>query len=64
LTQPLFDGKWIAFSSGRTGFKDESALHPYNPQPYGEICVLRADGSDVHVLTITNMKKQHRHGCR
>ena len=51
MTQPLFDGKWIAFSSGRTGFKDESALHPYNPQPYGEICVMRADGSDVHVLT-------------
>jgi Tol biopolymer transport system component len=45
------DGKWIAFSSGRTGFKDESALHPYNPQPYGEICVMRADGSDVRVLT-------------
>ena len=45
------DGKWIAFSSGRTGFKDESALHPYNPQPYGEICVMHADGSDVRVLT-------------
>ena len=45
------DGKWIAFSSGRTGFKDESALHPYNPQPYGEMCVMRADGSDVRVLT-------------
>ncbi|HTE10158.1 MAG TPA: hypothetical protein VK645_04295 [Chitinophagaceae bacterium] len=45
------DGKWIAFSSGRTGFKDESALHPYNPQPYGEICVMHADGSDPRVLT-------------
>jgi Tol biopolymer transport system component len=45
------DGKWIAFSSGRTGFKDESALHPHNPQPYGEICVMRADGSDLRVLT-------------
>ncbi|MFI5132089.1 MAG: TolB family protein [Chitinophagales bacterium] len=45
------DGKWIAFSSGRIGFKDESALHPYNPQPYGEICVMHADGSDVRVLT-------------
>lgn len=45
------DGKWIAFSSGRTGFKDEAALHPYNPQPYGEICVMHADGSDVRVLT-------------
>ena len=46
-----FDGKWIAFASGRGGFKDESALHSYNPQPYGEICVMRADGSDVRVLT-------------
>jgi TolB protein len=41
----------IAFSSGRTGFKDESALHPCNSQPYGEICVMHADGSDVRVLT-------------
>jgi len=45
------DGKWIAFSSGIQGFKDESALHPYNPQPYGEICVMRADGTDMRVLT-------------
>src|SRR5450432_788316 len=45
------DGKWIAFSSGRTGFKDESALHPHNPQPYGEICVMHADGSDLRILT-------------
>jgi TolB protein len=45
------DGKWIAFSSGSRGFKDESALNPYNPQPYGEICVMHADGSDIRVLT-------------
>ena len=45
------DGKWIAFASARQGFKDESVLHPYNAQPYGEICVMRADGSDVRVLT-------------
>ena len=45
------DGKWIAFSSGSGGFKDESALHPYNPQPYGEICVMHADGSGIRVLT-------------
>jgi TolB protein len=45
------DGKWLAFSSGITGFKDESALHRVNPQPYGEICVIRADGSDMRVLT-------------
>ena len=45
------DGKWLAFSSGKTGFKDESALHPQNPQPYGEISVIRADGSDLRILT-------------
>ena len=45
------DGQWIAFASGVGGFKDESALHPANPQPQGEICVMRADGSDKRVLT-------------
>jgi Tol biopolymer transport system component len=45
------DGKWIAFASQRGGFKDESALHPYNPQPYGDIYVMRQDGSDVRQLT-------------
>jgi TolB protein len=45
------DGKWIAFASARGGFKDEAVLHPYNPQPYGEIYVMRADGSDVRMLT-------------
>jgi Tol biopolymer transport system component len=45
------DGEWIAFTSAREGFKDESALHPFNPQPYGEIHVMRADGSDVRRLT-------------
>jgi TolB protein len=45
------DGKWIAFTSARGGFNDESALHPYNAQPYGHIYVMRADGSDVRQLT-------------
>ena len=45
------DGKWIAFASARGGFKDESVLHPLNPQPYGEIYVMRSDGSDVRLLT-------------
>jgi TolB protein len=45
------DGKWIAFTSARGGFKDEALLHPANPQPYGEIYVMRADGSDVVALT-------------
>jgi Tol biopolymer transport system component len=45
------DGRWIAFTSARGGFKDESPLHPHNPQPYGELYVMRADGSDVRKLT-------------
>ena len=45
------DGQWIAFASGRGGFKDEALLHPANPQPYGEIFVMRADGSQAHALT-------------
>ena len=45
------DGEWIAFSSGRAGFKDEMALHPHNPQSYGEITVMRPDGSEITALT-------------
>ena len=45
------DGEWIAFSTSRQGFKDEYALHPGNLQPYGEVCVMRKDGRDAHVLT-------------
>jgi hypothetical protein len=47
------DGDWLAFSSARGGFKDEKALHPGNAQPYGDIYVVRADGSDVRQLTDT-----------
>jgi TolB protein len=45
------DGEWIVFTSARGGFKDESALHPFNPQPYGDLYVMRSDGSDVRMLT-------------
>ncbi len=45
------DGAWIVFTSTRGGFKDESALHPHNPQPQGDVFVMRADGSDVRRLT-------------
>ncbi len=45
------DGEWVAFTCARGGFKDESVLHPYNPQPYGDLYVMRADGSDVRMLT-------------
>jgi TolB protein len=45
------DGAWIVFTSGRKGFKDEMAMYDGTPQPYGEIFVMRADGSDVRQLT-------------
>lgn len=45
------DGRWIVFASARGGFKDEAPLHPFNPQPYGDLYVMRADGSAVRPLT-------------
>lgn len=45
------DSQWIAFASGRAGFKDEMVLHAVNPQSYGEICVMRRDGSASRCLT-------------
>ena len=44
------DGEHIVFTSSRMGFKDEV---PYTdaPQPYGELFVMRYDGSDVQQLT-------------
>jgi TolB protein len=44
------DGEWIVFSSTRMGFKDE-ALYTDSPQPYGELFVMRYDGSGVQQLT-------------
>lgn len=44
------DGEHILFASTRMGFKDE-ATYTDAPQPYGEIFVMRTDGSDVQQLT-------------
>jgi TolB protein len=44
------DGEHIVFASSRTGFKDEGA-YTDAPQPYGELFVMRADGSGVVQLT-------------
>lgn len=44
------DGEWIIFSSSRLGFKDE-AIYTDSPQPYGELFVMRYDGSQVRQLT-------------
>jgi Tol biopolymer transport system component len=44
------DGQYIAFASSRMGFKDEVA-YTDAPQPYGEIFVMRYDGTGVEQLT-------------
>jgi Tol biopolymer transport system component len=44
------DGEYIAFASSRMGFKDEVA-YTDAPQPYGELFVMRYDGTHVEQLT-------------
>ena len=45
------DGQWIVFSSARMGFKDERALSETIPQPYGELFMIRPDGTGLRQLT-------------
>jgi TolB protein len=45
-----FDVESTAFTSSRMGFKDEVA-YTDAPQPYGEIFVMRYDGTHVEQLT-------------
>ena len=44
------DGEHILFSSSRFGFKDEAPLFDI-PQPYGELFIMKADGTDQRALT-------------
>lgn len=44
------DGEWLIFSSARMGFKDEHALSE-SPQPYGQLFIIRPDGSGLRQLT-------------
>lgn len=44
------DGERLLFTSSRMGFKDE-AVYTNNPQPYGEIFVMRKDGTEIEQLT-------------
>ena len=45
------DGKSILWSSGRYGFKDEAPLYDNSFQPFAQIFIMNADGSDQHALT-------------
>jgi Tol biopolymer transport system component len=45
------DGKYILWSSSRFGFKDEAPLVIYQPQPYAELFIMNADGSNQRPLT-------------
>jgi TolB protein len=44
------DGEYIVWASSRLGFKDE-AMYTDAPQPYGELFVMRYDGTNVQQLT-------------
>ncbi len=45
------DGQWVVFSSALMGFKDERALSETIPQPYGELFMIRPDGTGLRQLT-------------
>jgi Tol biopolymer transport system component len=45
------DGKYIVFSSARLGFRDETPLYDGSPQPYAELFVMNADGSNQRPIT-------------
>jgi Tol biopolymer transport system component len=45
------DGEQILFSSSRFGYKDESPLTINQPQPYAELFIMDADGSNQRALT-------------
>jgi Tol biopolymer transport system component len=45
------DGRYILWSSGRYGFKDEAPLYDNSFQPFAQIFIMKADGSDQHALT-------------
>jgi Tol biopolymer transport system component len=44
------DGR-ILYSSGMYGFREEAAIYENTFQPYGQIVVMNADGSDKRMLT-------------
>jgi Tol biopolymer transport system component len=45
------DGQYIMWSSGMYGWKEEAALYDQTFQPYGQIFIMKADGSEKRQLT-------------
>ena len=45
------DGRQIFFSSSRAGYKDEGPLYDNSPQPYAQVFLMNADGSNQHQVT-------------
>ncbi len=45
------DNNTLFFSSSIAGFKDEASLYDASPQPYAQVFLMNADGSDVHQIT-------------
>lgn len=45
------DAKYIVFSSSRFDFRDEAPLYDGSPQPYAELFVMNADGSNPRPIT-------------
>jgi Tol biopolymer transport system component len=45
------DGKWIVFTSQRAGYSAEEISLPRQPQPYGDLFIVRLDGSGLLRLT-------------
>ncbi|MBW4332128.1 hypothetical protein KY084_14775 [Stakelama sp. CBK3Z-3] len=45
-----YDGR-IAYSTGMYGFRDEAAIYDFTFQPYGQIMVMDADGSNKRLIT-------------
>ncbi|HEY8504894.1 MAG TPA: hypothetical protein VIL46_09950 [Gemmataceae bacterium] len=44
-------GKWVVFTSQRAGFSAEEISLPRQPQPYGELFIVRTDGTGLLRLT-------------
>ena len=45
------DGQWIVFTSQRAGYSAEEISLPSQPQPYGDLFIVRSDGTRLLRLT-------------